>query len=184
MNFSNVSDRRRDFHEKIQLMKLRHQGMPVAEALLHSDQEKLQELQEKTQKVVEELFSRLNESESQISSLAEKMVSILDTETLLSNNTEVHQQMLALKAIQRGLSESLEDIQAELEAEKKHKAELCNMLSEFRQKLKAHSGSRLVNIMYQGGERISYRIATGKPYPGDHGRPQSRRNPADKILTT
>lgn len=179
MNSANRSERRRAFQETLQLMSLRHQGVPAAEAPRQNSHENLQELYEKTQEVVEELLARLQISDVQIAALSEKLVSVLDTESLQNNNTAMHRQVQSLQSIQKGLKSSLEEIQGELEAEKKHKADLVHMLAELRQKLKEHSGSRLENFMYQGGERISYRIATGNPYPSDNGRPQSQRTPAE-----
>ena len=170
--------RRERFNEKILLRKQHRQGVDVEAAFAKNLAQKVSDLQQKTQKVVEELVPRLQLSTREIESLTEKVV---QTQVELTGTEQIG----ILQTAQKTLRETLLQALADLETEKRGKMELLHMLSTLRKKVEDAPAFAFSNSLHEAGNRISHRVATGKQMSGpeDHmGRQRARMEQVLKLL--
>lgn len=182
MSCAGVFNQRRErFNEKILLRQQRRQGVDVEAAFPKNLAQKVSDLQQKTHEVVGVLIPRLQNSTAEIDSLTEKVVENLKDEVQLTGT----EQMGILQTVKKKLRETLLQALADLEAEKRAKMELLNMLSTLRKKAENAPAFAFSSSLHEAGNRISHRVGTGKQMSGpeDHmGRLRARMEQVLKLL--
>jgi hypothetical protein len=149
-------------------MKQRRQGVDVPSALQGFTEKRIGELEERVNEIAEVLIPKIEESKIQIASLTEHVIKGLADDEITLAHSQKKEQLAFFKVIMKELEGTLPELRQNLEAEKREKIELQQMLAEFRKALKNSSGLKCQGTLYQIAESASNKIGTGKCVPVDN----------------
>ncbi len=164
MNYSGISNdskRQANLVDKIAYIKARQQGFEPKAFLKEKKMVCLQEIQEITTEIADQLLLRQIEANEQIADLTDKVVSILSVD---QEHADVEQSALELQELQKEkqkLQDLLPNVHHGLEVQKQHKQEAISRLEAVQKKLKTTPAFSFTHFLNQTGEKMCNHIANG-----------------------